>query len=462
MDHAGDDEEQGFAVGERLVEVGVGGVVFGRARDAEGARASAFDERLEVAAFVAQALDDAEWGKGGEIGEGFDAPTLEGVEDVGSRGKNFDGQRAEDFDFAAGVDDGDAFDVAGGEEGGVRVAGDGEGDFDFVVTGATEEGFGDVGGRADEALEAVGGEEDGALVGLFPVGSELGGEDREGIDGTALQNEAGVHGRGSDGAGAEERGGRGGVDGFAEVDAEVDTAEEGAGPVGSGAGEFQLGDSGLSEKGSGGSDEDDAGGAFDREAETVPPGGGDALKLVGGKVAEVNDEHSEAAAVEDEVGGFQCVLDIVVALDPEDAVEVDAGGFGGGGVKRVGAIDDGAKFASSGGLGEGCMEEGGAAGGAEAGDFSDGAFGEAGEEGAKIGRSKGGGRRNREFPRREVNEFTEWQRHVVSPFLRPWKFHCGGRRRRCQDGSWGLKNPLDSRGKCLVISVKSGYTYSAC
>lgn len=173
----------------------------------------------------------------------------------------------------------------------------------------------------------------------------------------------------------------GGLDGFAEADLEVDAVEQGSGPVRLGAAEFELDSGGLAQDGGGGDNQEDSGGGFDREAEAVPPGLGNALEFDGGEVAEVDDDKAEAAAVKDKIGGFQCVLNVMVALDPEEAVQADAGGGGRGGVKRVTAVDDSAEFAGGGGGGERGVEEGGATGGAGPGDFGDGTAGQAGQNG---------------------------------------------------------------------------------
>ena len=157
MDHAGDDEQQRLAVGKRLIEMDLGGVIFRGAGNAERTRAAAFDQGLgNRAALVAQSLDHAEWRKRGEIGQRLGAPALQRVEHVERRGQDLQRQRPQDLHFPAGVNDCDAFDVARGQQGRIGMTGDGERDLDGQFTRTPQDGLGDIGVRANKPFQPIG------------------------------------------------------------------------------------------------------------------------------------------------------------------------------------------------------------------------------------------------------------------------------------------------------------------
>jgi len=237
---------------ERFVEIDARGVVLGRARDAERASTAAFDERLQTAAFLAEPFDDAERRESGEIGERFDAPAHKGVEHIERSRQNIDGQRAKDFDLRGRFDDGDATDVARGEHGGVGVRGDGDREFETARGGFALDGFADVGVGAEEAFEAIDGDEGDVLRGPFEVRREHAGDVQKRIDGTALYGEAGVHLLGPC---VEDCGSGGDLHGLALADRDVGAFKERAGPEGAVAFEGDLQRRGLAEERGVGGDE---------------------------------------------------------------------------------------------------------------------------------------------------------------------------------------------------------------
>ena len=95
------------------------------------------------------------------------------------------------------------------------------------------------------------------------------------------------------------------------------------------------------------------------------------MEFLGAKFAQIEDGEPEAASVENHVGGLEGVLEMALALDPEQPVEGHAGGLAGGGAEGVAAIDQSAEFALAGGGGQSGLEQGGAAGGAGACNFGD-------------------------------------------------------------------------------------------
>lgn len=92
-------------------------------------------------------------------------------------------------------------------------------------------------------------------------------------------------------------------------------------------------------------------------------------------VAQVEDDDSEASAVEEEIGGLHGVFDMVAALDPDEGIEVGSSLGSGCRVEGVGAIDHGAIFTAFGGGGEEAVDEAGAAGGGGSDDFADASAG---------------------------------------------------------------------------------------
>lgn len=75
------------------------------------------------------------------------------------------------------------------------------------------------------------------------------------------------------------------------------------------------------------------------------------MEFLGAKFAQIEDRKPEAASVENHVGGLEGVLQMALALDPQQPVKGHAGGLAGGGAEGVGAIDQSAEFALAGGGG---------------------------------------------------------------------------------------------------------------
>ncbi len=142
-----------------------------------------------------------------------------------------------------------------------------------------------------------------------------------------------------------------------------------------------------------GEDQKDGGGVFDGALETVPVRRGDALQGGGRGVAEVEEDQSESAVVQDEVRGLQCGFQAVAALHPEQLSEIGAGFAGGGWVEGIVAIDEGGDFAT---FCCGCEQgvgQGGASSGGLAEDFGDGSAREGAEGfGAGFGSGLEGGK----------------------------------------------------------------------
>ncbi|MEI9971431.1 MAG: hypothetical protein WDO73_04865 [Ignavibacteriota bacterium] len=69
----------------------------------------------------------------------------------------------------------------------------------------------------------------------------------------------------------------------------------------------------------------------------------DAASHGGRSIAEIEHDHPEPTALNQQVDGFQGMLG-AVGTNPKQAVEVDAGGAGGGRVESVFGIDQGANF----------------------------------------------------------------------------------------------------------------------
>ncbi len=90
--------------------------------------------------------------------EGVDAP---GFEDLGHL---FGERERRDIEMVEIGRDGDAGEIARGEDGGVGGFGDRDVD---VIAGALRDGFGDLVRRAMEALQAIDAEDDGVGRGLF-------------------------------------------------------------------------------------------------------------------------------------------------------------------------------------------------------------------------------------------------------------------------------------------------------
>ena len=101
---------------------------------------------------------------------------------------------------------------------------------------------------------------------------------------------------------------------------------------------------------------------FDGAAQAEPRSQRDAAGGRERRVAEIHRHDAEAAALNEEVGGLEGVLGVFGGTNPNETVEADAGGVGGGGVEGLVGIDEGAGFAAAGGGGEDGVEQGSASG----------------------------------------------------------------------------------------------------
>ena len=112
-------------------------------------------------AFLAEAINKAEFGQRGEVAEASDAPAGEGIEHIRLGVEQANGQGSKPGYLFAGRDDGYAAITArsvkgGGARGGNRDA--------CVGTGFSGNGDGDLLGRAEEAGEAGGVQQDGGWI----------------------------------------------------------------------------------------------------------------------------------------------------------------------------------------------------------------------------------------------------------------------------------------------------------
>jgi hypothetical protein len=129
-------------------------------------------------------------------------------------------------------------------------------------------------------------------------------------------------------------------------------------------------------------DDDESGAhSFGGVAEAEPGGEGDALGVADFKISQVHGDDAEATGLDEEVRGLEGVFGVVAAADPEQMGEIDAGGFGFGGIEGTGSIDEGAEFVAAGGLGEEGDEQAHAAGRGRAVDFGHADAGDAAGEG---------------------------------------------------------------------------------
>ena len=150
-----------------------------------------------------------------------------------------------------------------------------------------------------------------------------------------------------------------------------------------------------------GEDEQGAAGAVGGLAEAKPGGEGDAATVFGRGGGEVEDNSGESAGLEEEVGGAEGLVETgprfggqcrSLAADPEELAEGYAVGGCGFGVEGVVSVYPGADSVFLGAGGEEGEGKAGAARGHGAGDFADGADGQAAfEESIDRGDAGGGG-----------------------------------------------------------------------
>src|ERR1700686_1844236 len=177
----------------------------------------------------------------------------------------------------------------------------------------------------------------------------------------------------------------------------------------------------------------DRGCVFDRAAEAEPCGQGNPSRCLLWHVAEIENDQSEAAAFEKQIGGAQGLFQalprlprtdtveverdlrrnlpfacphfsrqrrarngappfgagfwwrIVAATHPQQTVEVYAGGCRGMGIERVAGIDHHAKFSAAGGGGQSRQEQRGASRGSGAADFGQASAGQPTGQGVDDG-----------------------------------------------------------------------------
>ena len=130
------------------------------------------------------------------------------------------------------------------------------------------------------------------------------------------------------------------------------------------------------------------GSVFDGAAQAKPGGERDAASRGGRSIAEIENDHPETTALDQQVDRFEGVLG-AVGTNPKQAVEVDAGGAGGRRVEGVFGVDQGANFLAMSGLREDGEQQTGTAGGRGSEDFSEAAAGQS--AGSRVERGDAGG-----------------------------------------------------------------------
>src|SRR6476469_900518 len=124
--------------------------------------------------------------------------------------------------------------------------------------------------------------------------------------------------------------------GFGTAGARFQTLQEFAAPLWAGTTHFQ------DQRGAGfcqrllGNDDNGGRGVFNGAAQAEPGRERNAAREAERGVAEVEHHQAEAAGLDNKVGGFERAFCVRGAADPEEAVEVDAGGRGSERIKRAG------------------------------------------------------------------------------------------------------------------------------
>lgn len=127
---------------------------------------------------------------------------------------------------------------------------------------------------------------------------------------------------------------------------------------------------------------------FDSAAEAEPGVQRNLADRAGGDIAQIDGDYSEAAGLDEQIGGAQGLVEILAA-DPKEFAQIDSGSSGGERIEAVARIDQGADFAISGALGERGEEQAGAAGAGSSADFGHGAARKAAGEEIDFGDAKG-------------------------------------------------------------------------
>ena len=104
-------------------------------------------------------------------------------------------------------------------------------------------------------------------------------------------------------------------------------------------------------------------GVFHGAAQAKPGSQRDAAGRGRRGIAEIEDDETESAALDQQVGGFEGMLGIIGGTNPKQTVEVDAGGAGRRRIEGIFGVDEGANFFPMSGLREDGEQETGAAGG---------------------------------------------------------------------------------------------------
>lgn len=90
---------------------------------------------------------------------------------------------------------------------------------------------------------------------------------------------------------------------------------------------------------------------FNSEPKAEPVRRGQAIEHARRDVGKIQAEDTEAAAMQEDIGGLQCCAGVVTTADPEQVREDDAACLGGVRIKSIGGVDDGANLAIGGGDG---------------------------------------------------------------------------------------------------------------
>ena len=117
-------------------------------------------EVLEVGGGGTEPGHDAVVGQDAEIGERADAPAVEDLVSFEVDGEGFQAELAEIFRFGAVRDEGDAGEIAGGEDGGIGRSGDADVAGEPAFGGAACDFAGDLRRRPDELAQGSYGQYD--------------------------------------------------------------------------------------------------------------------------------------------------------------------------------------------------------------------------------------------------------------------------------------------------------------
>jgi hypothetical protein len=118
---------------------------------------------------------------------------------------------------------------------------------------------------------------------------------------------------------------------------------------------------------------------FHRAAESKPSVERHMANQFGGNIAEVDRDAAEASALQQQIGDAKRLIDILAA-DPKQIFQIDAGGSGRAGIERIGTINEGAGFFLRSSGAERGEKKSGEAGGGRTKNFGEGSARKASSE----------------------------------------------------------------------------------